>query len=118
MSAVAPHRTMARTATRVAALTSFLLAAALAAGAQTFDLNQNNQQQTTQPKKGKKRQQQQTAPSQQSENPEGGIGWGSGIEVAREARAAQQALDRGDYQAAVTAANRAAHSAPGNTQLW
>jgi Tfp pilus assembly protein PilF len=46
------------------------------------------------------------------------FGWGSSIEVAREARAAQDALKRKDYAAAVSFAERAAKSAPQNAELW
>jgi tetratricopeptide (TPR) repeat protein len=96
------------------AFVAFLLLAAVAASAQTFELNNQTDNAS---KSGAKTRQSQTTPQQQ-QNPEGGLGWGSGIEVAREARAAQQALDKGDYRAAVTAASRAAHSAPGNPALW
>lgn len=44
--------------------------------------------------------------------------WGSGIQVARQARAAQDALNRSDYAAAVTYAQQAANSAPQNADLW
>ena len=44
--------------------------------------------------------------------------WGSGIQVARQARAAQDALNRSDYAAAVTFAQQAANSAPQNADLW
>ena len=44
--------------------------------------------------------------------------WGSGIQVARQARAAQDALNRSDYAAAVTFAQQAANSAPKNADLW
>src|SRR5271166_2733170 len=44
--------------------------------------------------------------------------WGSGIEVARQARAAQDALQRNDYAAAVNYAQQAAKSAPQNAELW
>jgi len=50
--------------------------------------------------------------------PQGDLGWGSGIEVARQARAAQDALKRGDYAAAVSFAERAAKAAPQNAELW
>jgi tetratricopeptide (TPR) repeat protein len=100
---------------RFAFMSSLLLASAMAARAQTFDLNQGGNNSPAQSTKKSKK----NVPSQPAEQaPEGGIGWGSGIEVARESRTAQQALDKGDYQTAVTAANRAAHSAPGNTALW
>jgi len=44
--------------------------------------------------------------------------WGSGIDVARQARAAQDALKRNDYAAAVNYAQQAAKSAPQNAELW
>ena len=46
------------------------------------------------------------------------LGWGSSIEVARQARAAQDALKRNDYAAAVSFAERAAKAAPQNPELW
>jgi tetratricopeptide (TPR) repeat protein len=46
------------------------------------------------------------------------LGWGSSIDVARQARAAQDALKRNDYAAAVSFAERAAKSAPQNPELW
>jgi tetratricopeptide (TPR) repeat protein len=46
------------------------------------------------------------------------LGWGSSIDVARRARAAQEALQRNDYSAAVTFADQAAKSAPQNAELW
>jgi tetratricopeptide (TPR) repeat protein len=47
-----------------------------------------------------------------------GFGWGSSIEVARQARAAQDALKRNDYAAAVSFAEQAAKAAPQNAELW
>ena len=47
-----------------------------------------------------------------------GLGWGSSIEVARQAHAAEDALKRGDYTAAVTFAEQAAKAAPQNADLW
>jgi tetratricopeptide (TPR) repeat protein len=47
-----------------------------------------------------------------------GLGWGSSIDVAREARAAQDALKRNDYTAAISFAERAAKSAPQNPEMW
>lgn len=80
----------------------------MAAAAQTFEVNQPPQN-----KKGK--QEKKTAPAAKPEN---GIGWGSSIETAREARAVDQALQKGDYRAAIVSANRAARSAPNNAELW
>jgi tetratricopeptide (TPR) repeat protein len=47
-----------------------------------------------------------------------GMGWGSSIEVAREARAAQAALQKSDYHSAVFHAEHAAKAAPQNPDLW
>jgi tetratricopeptide (TPR) repeat protein len=61
-----------------------------------------------------------TASSGAKQHDQGGqnLSWGSSIEVARQARAAQDALKRGDYAAAATYAEQAAKSAPQNTELW
>src|SRR5579862_6992110 len=44
--------------------------------------------------------------------------WGAGIQVARQARAAEEALKRNDYAAAVEFAQQAAKSAPQDAELW
>jgi tetratricopeptide (TPR) repeat protein len=44
--------------------------------------------------------------------------WGAGIQVARQARAADEALKRNDYAAAVNFAQQAAKSAPQDPELW
>jgi tetratricopeptide (TPR) repeat protein len=46
------------------------------------------------------------------------LGWGSNIQNARLARAAQQALDRGDHALALEYAQRASQAAPNDAQLW
>ncbi len=46
------------------------------------------------------------------------LGWGSSIEVSRQARAAEDALKRNDYAAAISFAERAVKSAPQNADLW
>lgn len=46
------------------------------------------------------------------------LGWGSNIQNARLARAAESALKSGNYSAAVDYAQRAAQSAPDDAQLW
>src|SRR5262249_25603501 len=60
------------------------------------------------------------SPQQKSNSGQNGsdFSWGSRIEVARQARAAQEALKRNDYNAAVSYAQQAAHSAPQNAELW
>ncbi len=55
-----------------------------------------------------------TAPPQNGPN----LGWGSSIEVARQAHAAQDALKKNDYPAAISFAERAAKSAPQDAELW
>jgi len=44
--------------------------------------------------------------------------WGAGIEVARQARAADEALRRGDYATAVAHAQQSVNSAPQDAELW
>jgi len=97
-----------------AALCSLMLAAAVTASGQTFEVNQNGQVATGQPKQSQKSH----GMSQVSSPSSSGMGWGSSIEVARQARAAQQAIDRGDYASAVAYAERAAKAAPQNTDFW
>ena len=46
------------------------------------------------------------------------MGWGASIEVAREARAAQTALQHGDARSAMEHAQRAVSAAPQNPDLW
>src|SRR6266567_3402397 len=88
----------------------FSLAAAPLLPAQTFEVNQ--------PPKSKKSTSGKKAAAPQKSTEPGGIGWGSGIETARESRAVQQALAKGDYKAAIVSANRAANAAPQNADLW
>ncbi len=83
------------------------------AAAQTFEVNQ-----PPAAKKQAKGKQKGAAPKPKKGGSEAGIGWGSSIETAREARAVDQALRKNDYQAAIASAQRAAHSAPQNAELW
>lgn len=46
------------------------------------------------------------------------LGWGSNIQNARLARAAQLALEKGDHALALSYAQRAAQAAPNDPQLW
>lgn len=79
--------------------------------AQTFELNNPN---NNAPKKN----QQAPASENPQENSENGLGWGSSIETARNSRAAQQSLEKGNYREAADFASRAAHGAPRNASLW
>jgi len=97
-------------------LTFFLLAGSLAL-AQTFEVNGQSSTPSSAPapKKGKKSASQGSASTQRSDT---GMGWGSSIEVARQARAAQEALDKGNYAAAMEYATRATRAAPQNPDFW
>jgi len=78
-----------------------LLALAVAARGQTFEVGGQNGQ-----------------PSSSSTQPTSNLGWGSGIEVARQARAAQDALKQNDYASAMSHAEQAAKAAPQDAELW
>ena len=54
----------------------------------------------------------------QQTSPQKPLGWGSNIENARLARAAEQALKSGNYAAALDYAQRATQSAPNDPQMW
>jgi len=58
----------------------------------------------------------QTDPNKNSTQKE--LGWGSNIQNARLARAAEAALKNGDYPAALNYAQRASEAAPSDAQLW
>jgi tetratricopeptide (TPR) repeat protein len=77
--------------------------------AQTYDLNGKGSSQQTNSQK--------TTGSASAQSGSD-LSWGSSIEVARQARAAQDALQRSDYAAAVSYAQQAAKSAPQNAELW
>jgi hypothetical protein len=84
---------------------------------QTFDVNG----QSTSPPGDKRTSvpDEKTSPGNGSTNQNSSdLGWGSSIDVARQARAAQDALKRNDYAAAVSFAERSAKSAPQNPELW
>lgn len=60
----------------------------------------------------------QSPPNQQTQPAGQQLGWGSNIQNARLAGAAEAALKRGDYQQAVEYAQRAAQAAPNDPHLW
>jgi len=77
--------------------------------AQTYKVGDNSSQQSQNPPN--KTTDQAPAPNKQ-------LGWGSNIQNARLARAAEQALKNRNFAAAVDYAQRAAQSAPNDPQLW
>lgn len=93
--------------------TILLLWLATAASGQTFEIpGQSSPPSQKAPSKGPGK----AAPSATSQS--SGIGWGNSIEVGRVARAAEDALKRGNYSAAANFAQRAAQEAPNNPKLW
>ncbi|HMC31132.1 MAG TPA: tetratricopeptide repeat protein, partial [Candidatus Angelobacter sp.] len=88
-------------------------ALSISAFGQTFEINQepSNPSANTTAKKGKKTGKSPSTPST-------GLGWGSSIEVGRMSRAAEDALRRGNYQAAASFAQRAVQAAPQDGRLW
>ena len=98
-------------------LTIVSLLLPIAVHAQTYEINGQQPQSQPSPANpgatGKKGQQ-----SAQANNGETGIGWGSSIEVGRLARAAEDALRRGNPSAAADYAQRAVNAAPQDNKLW
>src|SRR5215469_5961318 len=91
---------------RVCLLLAMVLGAWVTLSGQTFEVGP----QSNNPAKNKPTQK----ANRRSQSPEAGMGWGTSIEVAREARAAREALQKNDYRAATSYASRAARSAPQN----
>ncbi len=82
------------------------------AAAQTFEVGgQDNS--ASQRKQGKNKP---AASSQGQSGPD--FSWGSSIDVARQARAADEALKRNDYAAGISYAQQAVKSAPQNPDFW
>src|SRR5256885_13816070 len=95
------------------------LLGAAAGTAQTFDVNGQTSAPSHAPsKKHAAPSSNQNASPVAPQNHESGMGWGANIEVAREARAAQMALQHGDAASATDHAQRAVNAAPQNADLW
>jgi tetratricopeptide (TPR) repeat protein len=93
---------------RVSVRLAILMVATVSA-AQTFDVNGQTSSTSSAPSK---------KPGTQPSSNDTGMGWGASIEVAREARAAQTALQHGDAAGATAHAQRAVNAAPQNPDLW
>ena len=89
---------------KIASVTALIVAFASAVPAQTYKLG---------PSSEKPQNKTDQTPTQNKP-----LGWGSNIENARLARAAELALKEGNHAAAVDYARRAAESAPNDAQLW
>jgi tetratricopeptide (TPR) repeat protein len=86
-----------------------LVAAALPVACQTFEINGGQSSQAPSSSKGK---------SKKGAAASEGIGWGSSIEVGRLSRAAENALAKGNANAAADFASRAVKAAPQEARLW
>ena len=87
-----------------------------AAGAQVYQVGQDNTASPNAPQNAPKNH---PAPNQsQTQSQSQSLGWGSNIQNARLARAAQLAIQQGNKAQAVDYAQRAAESAPNDPQLW
>ncbi len=97
----------------VVVICSLAVLACTPLAAQTFEINPQGGAQATPgappAKPGKKAGAAQGTPS---------LAWGSSIEVARQARAADSALKRNDFRGALVYAERAAHAAPQDINMW
>lgn len=83
--------------------------------AQTFEIgSQPSPKKQNVPKKGGQAKKQSSA----GQRPSGSLGWGSSIEVGRNARAAEQALAKGNYAAAMNFAQRVVQAAPSDARNW
>jgi tetratricopeptide (TPR) repeat protein len=85
---------------------------------QTYEINGKGSSTDTQNKKAPAANSSQPSPQESTEPSGANLGWGSSIDVARQARAAQDALKRNDYPAALSYAESAAKSAPQDAELW
>ena len=83
---------------------------ACAAAAQVYQVGQDDSGKSPQAKSAHST----SAPAQENQS----LGWGSNIQNARLARAAQLAIQHGDKAQAADYARRAAQSAPNDPQLW
>jgi tetratricopeptide (TPR) repeat protein len=90
------------------------------ASAQTFEIGGEQQQQSNAPSSENARTK--VKSEQKNANPDQGsgsqLGWGSSIEVGRNARAAEDALRHGNPAAAADFAARAVKAAPRDAKLW
>jgi tetratricopeptide (TPR) repeat protein len=87
-----------------------------AAMAQTYEIN--GQQPQPAPSSPQTPRQKNGQSNQANASGENGMGWGSSIEVGRLARAAEDALRRGNALAAADYAQRAVNAAPQDNKLW
>src|SRR5246127_5366152 len=95
-----------------------LLAVPCLAAGQTFEINPSGQvnSDTNQPTQKSRGKALKSAP--RSAQSSSGMGWGNSIEVARQGRGAEQALNSGNYDAGAGFPGRAANAAPQTADVW
>ena len=104
---------------RVLLAASLALATGMTSYAQTYKLNQGKTEQQSEEKDQQPAQKQKkTKNAPQAPTNQKSLGWGSNIQNARLGHAAESALKKGDYAAAMDFAQKAAQAAPGDERLW
>ena len=101
---------------RIPVIVLISLACGWSAFAQTFEVGQDAPANTKKQKKQEKNHAKAADSGSAQEAPS--IGWGAGLEVAREAKAAQEALRTEHFNEATFHAEKAAKAAPQNADLW
>ncbi len=98
---------------------SFVVLFAPLAFPQTFEVKGQQSQPSATSPNGQQAKSSSSSPSKTGNSMgETSIGWGSSIEVGRLARAAEDALRRGNPSQAADYAQRAVNAAPGDNKLW
>ena len=98
-------------------LACLMLVAVLSASAQTYKVGSASPASSSQAKPAAPKAKT-AAATTESQKPANQMGWGSNIQNARLAGAAQEALRNGKYSAAADFAQRAVQAAPNDPQLW
>ncbi|MGI9100854.1 MAG: tetratricopeptide repeat protein [Terriglobales bacterium] len=97
---------------------SLAVLACIPLAAQTFEINPSGGAQATPGAAQKPQARKNPKAANDAGESQGTLAWGSSIEVARTARAADTALKRGDFNGALVYAERAAHAAPQDINMW
>jgi tetratricopeptide (TPR) repeat protein len=102
---------------RLPVIVAVSLVCSLGCVAQTFEVGPADAPAPKQKQKQKQKKDSKSTEQTNAEEPSS-IGWGASLEVAREARAAQEALRGGHYAESAVHAEKAAKAAPQNAELW
>lgn len=97
---------------------ALIIAMGAAVSAQTYKVNSGSATPTQPAPSSSETGKDNATKNSQSQPADKTLGWGSNIQNARLAHAAELALKSGNYNAAVEYAQRATQAAPGDAQLW